>query len=425
MNYKSFHGDSLDVLKSIPSNSIESLVTDPPAGIGLCNLAWDSNKGGRDEWIRWLTSIMHECHRTLKPGAHGFIWAIPRTSHWTATALEDAGFLVKDVVTHVFGSGFPKSIAIDKALRRVKYTDTELLYQVTAWIRYRRDELGLSNKDLDRVTGVKGGGGHWTASPPNGQAHIPTQERWERLETLLGAPPEWMKDLIRPARDRGNDEDVSDTWKGWGTSLKPASEHWILVQKPMTEHNVVANIRRYQTGAIDIDSSRIPVKRKIPPTSYLDFKDGEFIWDAKSRSRTGLYTQHSKGRFPANFVISRSNEKDCPAVLLNKQNKGSSEVSDYFKNFEVESPFYYCKKPDEKERQSFNTHPTVKPLKLIRYLCKMITPLNGTVLDPFMGSGTTGVAALREELSFIGIEQDSNYHQISEKRLKEALHELK
>src|SRR6185436_1875659 len=116
-----------------------SLVTDPPAGIGLMGLDWDKDKGGRQEWIAWLTSIMAECHRVMKPGSHGFVWAIPRTSHWTATALEEAEFQVKDVITHIFGSGFPKSAAIDKALDRAKYTDTDLLFKVTAWIRERRN----------------------------------------------------------------------------------------------------------------------------------------------------------------------------------------------------------------------------------------------------------------------------------------------
>jgi DNA modification methylase len=451
VKFQTYLGDSLEILKTIPSNSIDSLVTDPPAGIGLIGLEWDKDKGGRREWISWLTQIMTECHRVLKPGAHGFVWAIPRTSHWTGTALEDAGFQVKDVITHVFGSGFPKSIAIDKAIDRAKYTNTDDLFRVTAWIRKRRDELGLTNKKLDEIAECKGGACHWTALPPNGQPHIPTKERWEKLEVVLGPAPGWMQALIKPAneinenwskrnivghytKDSGGIGDVafrssyhtmteatsevSMPWQGWGTSLKPASEHWILIQKPISEHNIAANVLKHNVGGINIDSSRIPVNGKIPSTTNLNFQDGGFLWDNRTRSQNSTYNQHPNGRFPANFIVTRSNENDCPARILNDQSEREVEVAPYFKNFKPETPFFYCKKPGKTERGDGNIHPTVKPLRLMRYLCKMTTPPNGTVLDPFMGSGTTGVAALFEKFNFIGIERDESYHQIANKRLK-------
>ncbi len=451
MNYQTYLGDSLEILKTLPPNSLDSLVTDPPAGIGLVGLEWDKDKGGRNEWINWLTEIMTECHRVLKPGAHGFVWAIPRTSHWTATALEDSGFQIKDVVTHIFGSGFPKSIAIDKALDRAKYTNTDLLYQVTAWIRQRRNELGLTNKELDNAAGVKGGACHWTALPPNGQPSIPTKERWERLRVVLGPAPDWIEEIIRPANElnekwnsrevvgqhtkdsggaggrsfRSTDrnitestDDFSKKWKGWGTALKPASEHWILIQKPISEHNIAANIHKYGTGGINIDASRIPVVGKIPSTSNLDFKSGGFIWDGKNRSERSIYHQHPAGRFPANLVLSKTNNESCPVISMNEQSESISDVSEYFKGFKPEVPFFYCKKPDKHERGLSNVHPTVKPIRLMRYLAKMVTPIAGTVLDPFMGSGTTGVAALEENFKFVGIEQDSQYRAIAETRLQ-------
>lgn len=450
MNYKAYLGDSLEILKSLPSESIDSLVTDPPAGIGLLDLDWDKDKGGRCEWIAWLASIMRECHRVMKPGAHGFVWAIPRTSHWTATALEDAGFQVRDVITHVFGSGFPKNLAIDKALDRAKYTDTDLLFKVTAWIRSRRDELGLTNKQLDEVAGVRGGACHWTALPPHGQPHIPTRERWDRLTTVLGPAPDWLERIIKPAHElgegwktraivgqytkesggiggivfRSHDHSITEPtleeskkWKGWGTALKPAVEHWILVQKPISEHNLAANVRKHGTGGINIDSSRVLVKGMIPSTHNLAFNDGGFLWNNSKRSRESVFQQHPLGRHPANFIITRSNGEDCPAQILNSQSEREVEVASYFKNFKPEIPFLYCKKPGKKERGEDNIHPTVKPLRLMRYLCKMITPPGGTVLDPFMGSGTTGVAALFEKFRFVGIEREQSYHQIAEKRL--------
>jgi hypothetical protein len=451
VNFQTYLGDSLEILKTIPSNSVDSLVTDPPAGIGLLGLDWDKDKGGRTEWIHWLTLIMTECHRILKPGAHGFVWAIPRTSHWTGSAIEDAGFQVKDVITHIFGSGFPKSVAIDKAIDRAKYTNTDELFKVTDWIRARRDELALTNKQLDEIAGVKGGACHWTAKLPHGQPHIPTKERWEKLYAVLGPAPAWVNAMIKPSNELGANwakrnvvglykkdaggiggvtfksthnnvtepvSDLSKPWQGWGTALKPASEHWILIQKPISEHNIAANVLKHGVGGINIDSSRIPTSGKIPSTTNLDFRDGGFLWDTGARSQSSVYHQHSNGRFPANVVVTRSNEADCPARILNDQSKREVDVAQYFKNFKPEAPFLYCKKPSKNERDSFNNHPTVKPLRLMRYLCKMTTPPNGTILDPFMGSGTTGVAALFEKYNFVGIERDENYYQIANKRLK-------
>ena len=118
--YQIFCDDSLNTLKSLETNSLDSLVTDPPAGIGFLKLDWDKDKGGRQEWVSWMESIMTECHRVLKPGAHGLVWALPRTSHWTATALENSGFRIKDVITHVFGTGFPKNTSIENLIKSSK-----------------------------------------------------------------------------------------------------------------------------------------------------------------------------------------------------------------------------------------------------------------------------------------------------------------
>ena len=407
-------GDSAEVLKKFGDCTMDSMVTDPPAGIKLMNLNWDDDKGGRDQWIAWIQRIFEECHRVLKPGAHGFVWALPRTSHWTATALESSGFLIKDVVTHVFGSGFPKSAAVDKLVARSKYTNTEEIFRVTSWIRQRRDELGLSNRDLDRAAGVIGGACHWTAIPPNGQPHIPTAERWMGLENILGPAPEWMRTLIRPARERSTISEVSE-WTGWGTSLKPASEHWLLVQKPISEHNLAANILKWGTGAINIDVSRISVRRSIPSTTNLPFAGNGFLWDKTKRSRTSIYQQHSLGRFPSNFCLTRDEDSSCPVTQLNNQAEG--DVSEYFKVFSPE-PFHYFKKANCSERNHGNTHPTIKPIKLMRYFCQMVTPPSGAVLDPFMGSGTTGVAALSSGFRFSGIEKDESYFEISKSRLE-------
>lgn len=120
------HADCLEHLKTLESNNLDSLITDPPAGISFMNKEWDHHKGGRGEWIKWMTAVMQECHRVLKPGAHGLVWALPRTSHWTATALEDAGFEIRDIITHLFGTGFPKSLDISKAIDKAAGAEREV-----------------------------------------------------------------------------------------------------------------------------------------------------------------------------------------------------------------------------------------------------------------------------------------------------------
>jgi hypothetical protein len=176
-------GDCLEVLKTLPDNSVDSVVTDPPAGIGFMGKSWDSDKGGKREWISWLTEVMVEVKRVLKPGAHGLIWALPRTSHWTAHAIEDAGFEIRDVITHVFGTGFPKSLDISKAIDKTAGAE--------------RAVIALAGKSGIKRQCMEGGDfkGDYFISAPNSQE--------------------------------------AKQWQGYGTALKPSNERWVLVQKPI------------------------------------------------------------------------------------------------------------------------------------------------------------------------------------------------
>ncbi len=448
------HGNALQALRKVDTESIDSLVTDPPSGISLLNLEWDDDLGGRDRWIRWLADIMYECKRTLKPGAHGVVWALPRTSHWTTMALEDAGFIIKDVITHVFGTGFPKGMNVDKMIDRARYTDTGDVYRVTEWIRSRRDALGLTNRDLDKAAGIEGGASHWTAKPPNGKPAIPTKERWEKLKTLLGDAPPWFESLLKPSYELGSsweDRKVlgqykhggwslpgsesenkgrqftkaqnlnSKKWAGWGTALKPGVEHWILVQKPISEHNLAANILKFGTGAINIDGCRIPTTDKIGSRTNLDFKESAYLGKGKERAQDSVYHQNPSGRYPANLILTRSQNGSDPPQILDHMafQENPKGVSRFFKTFDP--PFFYCPKASRKEKGQDNFHPTVKPLKLMEYLCRLVTPPQGTVIDPFMGSGSTGVAALNEGFSFVGVEKDGKYFSIAEKRINSHL----
>lgn len=193
-------GDCLQILKTFESNSMDSLVADPPAGISFMSKSWDDDKGGRKQWIAWMAEVMTECLRVLKPGAHGLVWAIPRTSHWTATALEDAGFEVRDVVTHLFGSGFPKSMDISKAIDKAAGAEREVVG------KYKYPDGSGDRAIIDSSDSASTYG----TSRPGGSVNI-----------TAPSTPEAKK------------------WQGFGTALKPASEHWILVRKPIDKEWIV------------------------------------------------------------------------------------------------------------------------------------------------------------------------------------------
>ena len=356
------NGDCLESLRKIPDNSIDSMVTDPPAGIAFMGKSWDKDKGGRDLWIRWLESIMTESFRTLKPGAHILVWAIPRTSHWTATAIENAQFEIRDVVTHIFGSGFPKSHNIGKKI-----------------------------KEFD----------------------------------------------------------------GWGTALKPASEHWILARKPLSEKTIAANVLEHGTGGINIDASRIaidPVTDKSQlRTINRSKKENQEGWGMNKTEADTYPVIRAEGRFPANLVLSHKpgckqiGTKEGKGYTINRFTDGAKpfgngaghpyKVEDQVpetiavwecddncavKQLGEENRFFYCAKASKKEKTLNNTidnkHPTVKSLKLMKYLINLVTPPGGVVLDPFMGSGTTGQAALEDHFGFVGIELEAESYEICKKR---------
>jgi site-specific DNA-methyltransferase (adenine-specific) len=477
------HGDCLEVLKTLPDDSVDSLVTDPPAGISFMNKKFDTFSG-RDHFVSNMRDIFIECLRVMKPGAHGLVWALPRTSHWTATALEDAGFDVRDVITHLFGSGFPKSHDISKGIDKaagVERPSTPLV---------RCDGKTQHNKE----------GGGWAQSSD--------------------------KYVHHPVFDGSTD--AAKQWAGWGTALKPASEHWILIRKPLSEKTVAANVLRWNCGGLNIDASRVGNEQRVNKgvPSYQG-ATGTFSGQGEIPTRSDKVTQ---GRFPANLVFSHND--DCVEVGVKKVKNNSGSVSNNhssesaifgttnrpefaaykdsdgtetvsafecsegcavaeldrqsgeiktklpFKKisdhtftpgeenkgqkFESQkglgitlsgaSRFFYCAKASKGERntglegmplvtvrisgqgaacpkqtkdgrpnsdiQNQNHHPTVKPTRLMSYLIKLVTPPNGIVLDPFLGSGTTGVAAKREGFSFIGIEREPEYLEIAERRIE-------
>lgn len=278
-NHELYNGDCLEVLKTLPSDSVDSLVTDPPAGIAFMGKEWDEDKGGSKQWIKWLSDVMKECMRVLKPGAHGLVWALPRTSHWTATALEDAGFEIRDVVTHIFGSGFPKSLDISKAIDKAAGVEREILGTMPA---------GTGPLKRGHVASTGGGMSIGT-------------ERSPELNITAPSTPE------------------AKQWEGFGTALKPASEHWILVRKPCSESTVAKNVLKWGCGGLNIDASRVAGTPRTPGTINPGSGatgSGSSI-KGSSRSRQMEYAANPpSGRFPANLLFSHN--PDCVEVGIKK-----------------------------------------------------------------------------------------------------------
>lgn len=200
------HGDCLDKLKNLDSNSVDSLVTDPPAGISFMGHNWDGDKGGRDQWIAWMTDVMLEVNRVLKPGGHGLVWAIPRTQHWTMTALENAGFEIRDVVSHVFGSGFPKSNNIGKSIDKL--------------LGAEREDLGPNPNRIGRKQDIRGAN--------NGPA--------ESMGLGKKCDAEKLTRVTKPATPEAKQ------WDGWGSALKPSHESWIVVSKMKTDYTTLNEV---------------------------------------------------------------------------------------------------------------------------------------------------------------------------------------
>lgn len=421
-----FRGDCLEVLREFESDSIDSMVTDPPAGIHFMGKDWDSARGGRNAWVNNMQFIFKECHRVLKPGAHGLVWAIPRTSHWTAWALEEAGFEIRDVVTHLFGSGFPKNLDISKAIDKAAGA--------------KREVIGTVKK-----------------TPSAAKCNEGWARPWAEGKTTM--------DITAPATD------AAKQWQGFGTALKPASEFWILVRKPLSEKNVASNVLKWGTGGIAIDPCRIEATSSddVTRTRHGGF-DGKTVYGAGERKE---YPATTQGRFPSNLVLSHSPyctddqcDIECVIKMLDEQSgtlqsggvpprrkgmgyhggSGNAETVGVGRSEGGASRFFYCAKASKAERNAGcegmptkrvfgnnkgdglgrgissshipnqNFHPTVKPQKLMRYLVRLVTPPKGKVLDPFMGSGSTGVAALSEGFQFIGIEREQEYFEIAQKR---------
>ena len=297
-------GDCLEVLRTLPDASVDAVVTDPPAGISFMGREWDADKGGRTAWVGWMTSVMQECLRVLKPGGHALVWSLPRTSHWTGAAIEDAGFEVRDCIHHIFGQGFPKSLNIGKAIDRMAGAERERVIN-PRWIDKYPNGPGGNKSGGDRAATIN------------------------QLKSISGNPLE----MTLPATPE------AQAWDGWHTALKPAVETWWLARKPIEAANVAAQVLATGTGAINVDGTRVASDGSHFCSTVKGRTGGMVVGgDEREGAALGMFapgksfepTNHPGGRWPSNLVLSHSPECEeqgeayecatgCPVAALDRQ----------------------------------------------------------------------------------------------------------
>jgi hypothetical protein len=373
-------GDCLDVMRTLPDASVDAVVTDPPYGLSFMGKRWDYDVPSVEVWA--------ECLRVLKPGGHLLAFAGTRTHHRMAVNIEDAGFEIRDMIAWVYGSGFPKSLDVSKA--------------------------------IDRAAGVlKPEGQGFTVA---GYSHAP--------DKLLHTAP--SKGYTPPAPATPE----AQQWAGWGTALKPSLEPVTVARKPLIG-TVAENVLAHRTGALNINGCRVDAEQRpqIVSNRRLDHNSyGPGLGGSRSDGTT------TQGRWPANLIHDGSDEV---VRLFPQTTNGGANISEtrkagsatnilsgtglskpsnlaYAGDSGSAARFFYTAKASRDDRDHGNNHPTVKPTDLMRYLCRLVTPPSGTVLDPFMGSGSTGKAAMLEGFEFIGIEREPQYFAIAEQRITRA-----
>lgn len=388
MNSVQIHvGDCLDALKAMPDNSVDSIVTDPPYGLSFMGKRWDYDVPSVEIWA--------ECLRVLKPGGHLLAFAGTRTQHRMAVRIEDAGFEIRDMIAWVYGSGFPKSLDVSKAIDKAAGIEREDKFEGA----FSRRAGPTGNKKCDVC-------GKWLVS---------------------GSPCKCPRPQDEPITE------AARQWQGWGTALKPALEPITVARKPLVS-TVAANVLAHGTGALNIDGCRVDatgdaqLAEKYASVQNAGRRENS-VYGSDSRDRAGA-APHQAGRFPANLIHDGSDEvvagfprsKSCStpsaakpegAILRGARSQGAI----YPGEDGSAARFFYCAKASKKDRGEGNVHPTVKPTELMRYLLRLVTPPGGVVLDPFMGSGSTGKAAMLEGFRFIGCELSPEYAEIAKRRI--------
>ena len=408
-------GDCLNQMRILDKASIDSIVTDPPYGLSFMGKGWDHGVPGVEFWAEAL--------RVAKPGAHLIAFGGTRTYHRLACAIEDAGWEIRDCVMWVYGSGFPKSHDVSKAIDKEAGAERE-----KEWKRYTANTMAAAYDQRPWLDEARKNGGR-------------------------------MIDTTNPATD------AARQWSGWGTALKPAWEPIIVARKPLVG-TVAENVLAHGTGGINVDGCRVEnggddLSRKATPAKG---------WKNSSKLNGSMNDDWKKGRWPANLIHDGSEEvvglfpETTGKIGMTQHGSGTntkygkfartdqSFVNDGVIDFGSAARFFYCAKASKADRDdgcegldvvrvkmnngndadgdpvsdrftkmARNHHPTVKPTALMRYLCRLVTPPGGVVLDPFTGSGSTGKAAIIEGFRFIGIEREAEYVEIAKARVASAI----
>ncbi len=354
-SFELYNGDCLEIMRSMPDNSIDSIVTDPPYGLSFMGKKWDYDVPSVEIWA--------ECLRVLKPGGHLLAFAGTRTQHRMAVRIEDAGFEIRDMIAWVYGSGFPKSLDVSKAIDKAAGAE--------------RDVIGVREDFAKRMS----------LSKRPGTANVGGYVN-----------PQAAGEITAPATDDARQ------WHGWGTTLKPALEPITVARKPLIG-TVVANVLEHGTGALNIDGCRVATEGNV-----LGRWPANLIHDGSDEVVAGFPQSQVSGS-----AKNGARSDATPEGIFGKRPQGQLH-----NDSGSAARFFYCAKASKKDRGEGNAHPTVKPTDLMAYLCRLVTPPGGVVLDPFMGSGSTGKAAQREGFRFIGIEREPAYMEIASSRIRRA-----
>lgn len=410
-------GDCMDVLAGLPENSVDSVCCDPPyhltahkmttpqpaqegyddgrgnpfcrpqARAGFMGKVWD----GGD--IAFQPATWAAVMRVLKPGGHMVAFGGTRTFHRLACAIEDGGFEIRDAIMWHYGQGFAKSHDISKALDRAAGAEREIV-----------GVAGRSGSLRSCMAGDFTGGEYMSTAPAT---------------------------------------DAARQWQGWGSALKPATEILCLARKPLSEKSIAANVLKWGTGAINIDGCRVGMSDTDLATTRRDGQYGETNAGDVGFTKTAMRTPINEiGRWPANIILDGSDEvlagfpETSSGLLATHHSRGTKteavygtyrhneESQDFGGDSGSAARFFYTAKADSEDRLG-SKHPTVKPLDLMQYLCRLITPPGGTVLDMFAGTGTTAEAAWREGFRAILIEREAEYLADIARRMELAVHPTK
>jgi DNA modification methylase len=443
-------------MATLDDNSIDAIVCDPPYELGFMGKAWD-NSG-----IAYDVTVWQQCLRVLKPGGHLVAFGGSRTYHRLAVAIEDSGFEIRDQIQWIYGSGFPKSLDVSKAMDKHGGVRPDFGKFRNAVI----DALQRNNQTRAQLEKALGNFmiSHYLST--GSQPAIPNYKDYCVIRNFCNLGSEWddlfAPEAVRPVVTKTGEDmfgeyevdvtqtsgiankneskrhtigasqsvnititapstDLAKQWQGWGTALKPAHEPAVLARKPLCG-TVADNVMTWGVGGLNIDGTRVDGT----PWHRNDNGIGDpGMWAGKGQQRYA--EQHTAGRWPANVIL----DEDA-AVALDMQSGGN--VSRFFytakaSKAEREAGLYYEEwvKGGMQGRQDgslqgepvqrANHHPTVKPLSLMRYLVRLVTPKGGKVLDPFMGSGSTGCASIVEGFDFVGIDITPEYVAIAQKRI--------